>query len=353
MNSKFRLLASFFGIALVAQLMNGRASAQTVSAFVEPGDGRAPITAALDQAAQSIDIYVFIFTLAGDDAILNSLASAAARGVTVRALVEPCPGEGGTCVPPNPDAYNACLLLTQAGITVKWANPAFPKTHAKTTLVDNRIALVTTLNMEPRTFTVRRDYGVITDDPAVLENVAIVFGQDWQSDDPIADCAQPPSRTGDGTVRDYSTLSVTPDNGRNFLVGTALAPGLIRSTQTTLQIQMEKIDPQENRGVIPAIRDVARGGARVQVLLKDDIGSAAAAQRVLSAGGEARCQRDLHAKMIIVDGQRVYVGSQNLTQDSLDYRREIGWVTTDLATLTRFGDTFDSDWATTAVECYR
>ncbi len=345
MNRKRSVLSSTLGILLVAQLMGARASAQTVLPFVEPDDGRTPLTSALDQATQSIDIYVFILTLAGDDEILNSLRSAVARGVTVRALLEPCPGEGVSCVPPDPDAYNACLLLTQAGITVKWANPAFPKTHAKSTLLDNRIAFVTTVNLEPRTFTLRRDYGVLTDDPGVLENLSRVFAQDWQNDDPISDCSQTPSRIPDGTVQDYSTLSITPDNGRQSLVGTPAAPGLIRSAQATLQIQMEKIDPQENRGVIPALRDVAQQGVRVQVLLKDDIGSALAAQRVIDVGGEARCQRDLHAKMMIVDGQRVYLGSQNLTRDSLDLRREIGWVTTDAATLTRFGNTFTSDWA--------
>ncbi len=178
----------------------------------------------------------------------------------------------------------------------------------------------------------------------MLEDLARVFAQDWQSDDPISDCSLAPSRPSDATVQDYSTLSITPDNGRQFLVGTASAPGFIRSAQQTLQVQMEKIDPQENRGVIPALRDVVQGGARVQVLLKDDAAGTAAALRVIKAGGEARCQANLHAKMIIVDGGRVYVGSQNLTRDSLDLRREIGWVTTDPAALARFGKTFASDW---------
>jgi phosphatidylserine/phosphatidylglycerophosphate/cardiolipin synthase-like enzyme len=333
------------GTLLAAQLVSAPGSAQTVLPFVEPDDGRAPLTSELDQATQSIDIYVFILTLAANDEILNSLRSAVDRGVIVRALLEPCPGESSTCVPPNPDAYNACLVLTQAGISVKWANPAFPKTHAKTTLLDNSRALVITVNLERSTFTVRRDYGVLTDEPAVVENLARIFAQDWQSDDPISDCSLTPDRISDATVQDYSTLSVTPDNGRQFLVGTVSAPGLIRSAQQTLQVQMEKIDPQENRGVIPALRDVVQRGAHVQVLLKDDAAGVDAALRVVDAGGEARCQANLHAKMIIVDGERVYLGSQNLTRDSLDLRREIGWVTTDPATLGRFANTFDSDWA--------
>src|SRR5260370_7095262 len=106
---------SFVCVTLRAgQLMGARGNAQTCLPFVEPDDGRAPLTSALDQATQSIDIYVFILTLAANDEIVNSLRSAVARGVTVRALLDPCPGESATCDPPNPPRHRASLLLTQA-----------------------------------------------------------------------------------------------------------------------------------------------------------------------------------------------------------------------------------------------
>jgi phosphatidylserine/phosphatidylglycerophosphate/cardiolipin synthase-like enzyme len=319
---------------------------QSVAPFVEPNDGRTPLTAALDQATQSIDIYVFILTLPSDDPIVNSLRAAAARGVTARAVVEPCPGEGASCVPPNPDAQDACAKLIAAGVAVKWANPAFPKTHAKTTLLDNSQALVTTVNLEPRSFTVRRDYGVLTDDPGVVGDFARVFAQDWGTDDPVSNCTRTPSRLPDAALQDYSTLVVTPDNGRQAIIGTADAPGLVRSAQATLQIEMEKIDPQESRGVIPALRDAIQHGVHVQVLLKaGESDNVEAAGKIIAAGGEARCRPDLHAKLIIADGQQVFLGSQNLTRDSLDLRREIGWVLTDSETLSRFSDTFSADWA--------
>ncbi len=353
--------SSLLGILLVLflTLMSAEGRAQTTP-FVEHDDGRAPLIGAFGQAAQSIDIYIFQLTLPSDDDILQAIRDRAQSGVTVRALLEPCPGEGGAvCVPPVADARNACDLLSASGVVVKWANPAFPKTHAKSVLIDGNKALIMTLNLVPQTFTVRRDYGVVTDDPGVVENLSRVFAQDWQDDAPIADCSEPPNRLPDPTSQDYSTLVISPDvnpvtgvsRAREQLVGTAEMPGLIRSAQVSLKVQMEKIDPQNNRGILPALLDRIDQGVQVQVLLKpptlDEPENGVVAQQINERGGQARFQPNLHAKMIIVDEQQVYVGSHNLTRDSLDRRREIGWMTTDAVTRTLFQDTFDADWALT------
>lgn len=326
--------------------------------FVEPDDGRAPLTGAFDQVNESVDIYIFNLTLPSDDEILDSIRAGVGRGVTVRALLEPCPQEGGAvCVPPNAEATAACELLIDSGVAVKWANPAFPKTHAKAVLIDNNKALIMTLNLVPQTFSVRRDYGVMTDDAGVIENLSRVFTQDWGDDPTITDCSQPPGRLPDPTSQDYSTLIISPDTNlvtgvsraREQLVGTPEMPGLVRSAQLSLKVQMEKIDPQNNRGILPALLGTIGSGVPVQVLLKpptpDELDNRTVARRINMAGGEARCQPRLHAKMIIVDAQQVYVGSHNLTRASLDERREIGWVTTDAETLARFQQTFDTDWA--------
>ncbi len=320
-----------------------------VTAIVEPNDGRAPLVSAFNDAASSIDIYAFRLTLASNDDIVLALGAAVGRGVAVRALVEPCPGEGAeVCTPPNPDAQAACELLRQIGATVKWANPAFNKTHAKSILVDNSRALVLTLNLVPATFVNRRDYGLLTDDAGVLEDLSRVFTQDWQNDDPVTDCSLAPARSVDSTVQDYPTLVIGPDNARDRLIGTADAPGLILSTQSSLKIQVETMDSQDARGIIPALVDRIKAGVQVQVLLKPptvgEPGNAESARRIIDAGGQARCQDGLHAKMYIADGQQVFVGSHNLTRSSLDRRREAGWITSDSAARTRLESVFDADW---------
>ena len=51
-----------------------------------------------------------------------------------------------------------------------------------------------------------------------------------------------------------------------------------------------------------------------------------------------------HAKAVIVDREKAFVGSQNLTYTSLDLNRECGIVLYDRANLARLGRTFRSDW---------
>jgi len=334
--------------AVLCLLTAAKADAPLLTSFIEPGAGRDPITSALGQATQSIDLYVFTLTLPSDDPIVATLAAAVSSGVTIRAILEPCPGEGASCVPPTAAAVGACQILTQAGAMVKWANPAFIKTHAKAALIDGTQALITTINLEPSSFTVRRDYGVFTDDPGIVQELGRVFTQDWQDDDSIADCTQAPNRTPDATVQSYDALVVTPDNARDRLLGSSAESGLVGTAASTLLIQVEKLDPQTSRGVIPALRDAVRRGVTVQVLVKETTGSLAQANAVIAAGGQALCQKDLHAKMVIADGQRLFLGSQNLTQESLDLRREIGWITSAPDILASFGGTFASDWSAAA-----
>lgn len=333
---RFERLTAVFGILLAGSSLG---SAQTVS-FVEPEAGRAPLTNAFDQAKKSIDIYLFKFL---DDGITASLTKAVARGVVVRAILEPCSGDS-TCPKPNKDGITGCTALLASGIQTKWANQAFPKTHAKMMVIDGSHTLVTTINIEPQSFSTRRDYGLATDDRPLLADFNRVFAQDWGSDDPIKSCSQlPQDRRPDGTVQSYATLIVSPDNGREVILG------LIASAKVSLKIQVEQVDPQASRGIVLAMVAAVKAGVRLQLLMDSPVNqpnNQAVADAINAAGGDARFQTNYrtHAKMMLIDGQKVFLGSQNLTSTSLDQRRELGWTTIDLQTITCFQQVFDADW---------
>jgi phosphatidylserine/phosphatidylglycerophosphate/cardiolipin synthase-like enzyme len=325
--------------------------------------------------------------------VINSILGVVARGGSVRVLLEPCPGANPNVCNDNTgpvlEAMRACDLLVAGGAAVKRANPGdatlpIPKTHAKSIVFDDGASLkafILTPNLVPSSLsvrpgeTVRRDYGVLTNDPGVIENLSRVFAQDWGADPPITACGDLTQwpRGGDGTSQIYDTLVVTPDvdaaTGRSFARDKLL--GLIQSATTSLKIQMEKIAP--NRGpncgnndrdaeILPTLLAKAQppAGVDVQILLTapnhepcnqnvfDDIN--------LVAPGRARFQTQLsmtggpiagrpHAKMIIVDEQRVYLGSHNLTRQSFDERREIGWVNNDPGVVASFLQKFNADWA--------
>ncbi len=240
-------------------------------------------------------------------------------------------------------------------------------------------AFILTPNLVPSSLsvrpseTVRRDYGVLTNDPGVIENLSRAFAQDWGAAPSISVCGDLTQwpRGGDGASQVYNTLVVTPDldatTGRTFARDKLL--GLIQSATTSLKIHMEKIAPDRGPGcpvndrdaeILPALLAKAQQpGVDVQILLTapshepcnqnvfDDINGVAPGrarfQTQLSMPGGPIAGRP-HAKMIIVDGRQVYLGSHNLTRQSFDERREIGWVTDDPGVADAFRQKFDADW---------
>jgi phosphatidylserine/phosphatidylglycerophosphate/cardiolipin synthase-like enzyme len=51
-----------------------------------------------------------------------------------------------------------------------------------------------------------------------------------------------------------------------------------------------------------------------------------------------------HAKAIVADGQRAFVGSENLSAASLDRNRELGVIVADRRAIATLQATFAADW---------
>ncbi len=68
--------------------------------------------------------------------------------------------------------------------------------------------------------------------------------------------------------------------------------------------------------------------------------------RLAARGVQVRLARGLyiHAKMVLVDGKRAFVGSQNFTTASLDLNRELGILLNDRITIARLARTFEEDF---------
>ncbi len=52
----------------------------------------------------------------------------------------------------------------------------------------------------------------------------------------------------------------------------------------------------------------------------------------------------MHAKVIVVDGQRAFVGSENISAASLDQNRELGIIISEPNVLSTLQRTFQRDW---------
>jgi len=52
----------------------------------------------------------------------------------------------------------------------------------------------------------------------------------------------------------------------------------------------------------------------------------------------------MHAKIIVVDGKIAFVGSENISTQSLDQNRELGIIVSDAGVLNTLQQTFQEDW---------
>jgi phosphatidylserine/phosphatidylglycerophosphate/cardiolipin synthase-like enzyme len=142
----------------------------SVALFVEPEDGVSPVLDEITGAKQSIDVEVYILS---DERIISALEQAAKRGIAVRVMLEEHPfGGPGT-------EQKVKNRLQAAGIETNWSNPAFRFSHIKMIIIDNRTALILSLNLSRSAFTGNRDFGAITTRPAEVAQARAIFTADW------------------------------------------------------------------------------------------------------------------------------------------------------------------------------
>jgi phosphatidylserine/phosphatidylglycerophosphate/cardiolipin synthase-like enzyme len=284
----------------------------------------------LGGAAQRLELYIFELR---DAAVERALIDAVRRGVAVRALVEPSPGGRVD------QARAATDRLRRGGVQVRTASPAFRKTHAKALLVDATRAWIGSANFVDA-WTTTRDFAVITRRPETVGALAAVFERDWASAGLAeagthqrsgARAAEPCPGAGSGLV-------VSPANGREAVTS------LIRGARRSLQLEHSRLDDAH---ILAALAARSLAGVTVQVVLDRDAANRPARRFLRKRAPAAQVQLvkvpTVHAKVVIADGERMLLGSHNLTRESLDERREIGLLVEDAAAVARVAGVLRGD----------
>lgn len=111
-----------------------------------------------------------------DAVILDRLVAAAERGVKVKVL---CGGKHGISEWDILDTFSSLRTLRRFGVKVHKQKNL--RVHAKLIVMDEREALVGSMNIDRSAFDLRRELGLTTDDPAVVARLLEVFDSDWDS----------------------------------------------------------------------------------------------------------------------------------------------------------------------------
>jgi phosphatidylserine/phosphatidylglycerophosphate/cardiolipin synthase-like enzyme len=126
----------------------------------------------IDTAAERLDVQHPKYV---DAVILERLAAAADRGVKVHVL---CGGRHGISDWDLLDTFASLRTLTRFGVKVHKQKNL--RVHAKLIVVDDRQALVGSMNIDRSACDLRRELGTMTDDPAIVGRLKEVFDSDWE-----------------------------------------------------------------------------------------------------------------------------------------------------------------------------
>ncbi len=288
-----------------------------LSLITEPDDGMAPALNAIENAHKSIDLVTYELE---DSTIEQALADAKNRGVAVRVLLDDSSHFGKK---PNETAY---AFLQNQNVPVEWAKDYFPITHQKTLVVDNAEALILTFNFAPQYYKSSRDFGVVDTEVKDVAAIETAFDSDWNGTQVPADNA--------------SDLVWSPNSAPTLLA-------LIDSASTSLDVYNEEMADTRTTN---ALEQAAKRGVNVRVNMTYATQWKQALGELTAAGVNVRTYAStapfyIHAKVIVADDAKAFVGSENFSAQSLDANRELGILISRSDIIFSIQKTFNNDWA--------
>lgn len=339
--SQFHLFALFFSLTFSLFIFGRQSYAlpplPNVSIdklIINPApDGHKDFLDAIVQAQSSIHMMMFHLT---DAQAVDALLSARKRGVQVQVILD----NKSTLIPKFNKAYKQ---LQEAGVQAVKSSSGFSIMHAKAMVVDSKLALITSINLTNLSSSTR-DYGIVTRDPQIISEMEKVFSADIQN-----------ANTDDIKTPELlvENLLWSPNNSLDKLVA------LIDSATADLKINIENLGH-------PAITDAfiraAQRGVHIQLLapmcdknpdplynypVLKKLSDAGIATKVMPYPESAETPY-MHSKMILVDHQRIYIGSVNFSNNSIGKARELGIIFDDNKIAPIIESEFNKDWSAAA-----
>jgi cardiolipin synthase A/B len=292
--------------------------------IVQPDDGEKPVIDFLKSAQKTVALKLFTFT---HPLLLETVVALHRKGVRMRVMLNAAKATGERLNDPFFEK------MKSIGIDVQWSNPSFLVTHEKSIIVDGKVALLATFNFMEKYFQATRDYGVLTTDPAQVEQVQKCFDCDWKRE-PF----HPQKEVG---------LAWSPGYARHLVCQ------FIDRAHKRLDVQHPKFaEPVILERMLAAIQR----GVRVRILCggkhglhQPDLMYSFALWRLMrQAGAKVHKQKNLraHAKLLVVDRKQALLGSQNFDQPAFDLRREVAMELYDAAVVHDLTTMYERDWET-------
>lgn len=363
----------FLGLSPFAAASQGASAVH----FFNQADSH-PVMDLVQTARSTLDIEIYQMT---DPDFRAALRAAIARGVKVRAVEEPNP-LGARCAPFNAPAAaesTDCGDLRGLITQVKQAGGAivpFNKAslcgqpggtcfeHGKMIIADHAQALVSTGNFDSTNFCnlsrapsrCNRDFSVVTQDGEVVKTLSRVFEADLS-----------------GAAYDLKAIVTTQVELKMTVSPLSLDPlvQFIKSARQSIQIENQYLkEPTINSALIEA----ARAGVQVEVMTASACAfgppkppalaqwnrdyaafdAAGVKTRIFNASMKVDgVPGYLHAKAIVVDHSRAWVGSVNGSSMATSNNREFGLFFEDAVSVQALSKILSQDFGNTSSESWQ
>jgi cardiolipin synthase A/B len=257
-----------------------------------------------------------------DPEIEQILADKVAQKVAVRVILD-----HNREAQDNEAAYE---FLNSHGVQVKWAPAQYAATHQKSIKIDGTTTVIMTNNLDNRYYPTARDFAVVDTDPNDNTAIGQVFDADF-NDKPITPPVTP-------------NLTWSPTQSENAILN------LINAAQSTLVIENEEMSDAD---IVVALTEAAHRGVQIRLIMTLNNDWAENFDKLATAGVrvaiyDPNAPLYIHAKVILADygttNQKLFVGSQNFSYDSLDKNRELGLIMAAPALLSSMNGTLAKDF---------
>lgn len=273
--------------------------------LVEPDDGFAPLMGHIKRARRSIDTTIFRFDL-GE--LQKAFEAAVTRGVQVRAFIAHTNSDGEKLL------RKLETELLAAGVILARSDDDLVRYHGKMLIVDRQVLHLMLFNYTRLDINKSRSFAISTKNKQLVAEAMKLFEADMTRQPYTAGCED---------------FVVSPENSRSRLAA------FIKAARRELFIYDPRLtDP----AMIRLLQERARKGVDVRIL-------GHVAKRAAGLTWAKMPGIRLHARVIIRDGTRAFLGSQSLRQVQLDERREVGIITSDRASVKKLRAVFELDWA--------
>ena len=286
----------------------------------------------IENARENIDIEAYFMSKETHGplaAVYDALYKAAARGVRIRILIE------------NSNYHEDYDFMMELDSNENIEVRPFSKTmHSKVITVDQEAVYVGSANWSWSAMQYNREVGAILRGQTIARAFAAIFESGWSSGENQIDFEN-------GWNLEWIYPIATPIDTPTWVAKTEdTIIGLIDSAQNSIHV-FAYVYTGSPATITNALIYAANRGVNIQIIidpeyrgyLPDSVKYEPNIQiKTVNIGAAA------HSKVVIVDGQKAYVGSANWTNASMRERREIGIFFDDQTLASALQEIFNKDW---------